>query len=108
VGVESFALSPTTQLMVFAVNTWQPWSSPATNEFDIAVDVDGDGVADYVIVAADDGAIRTGSFSGVLGTFVFSTRSPGASSVGLAQAPTDGSIADMPVIAPQLCRTRGP
>jgi hypothetical protein len=108
VGVQSFALSPTTQLMIFAVNTWKPWSTPSTNEFDISVDVDGDGVADYVIVAADDGAIRTGQFSGVLGTFVFSTRSAGASSIGLAQAPTDGSIALLPVFAAQLCRTGEP
>ncbi len=108
VGVQSFALSPTTQLMIFAVNTWKPWSTPATNEFDISVDVDGDGVADYVIVAADDGAIRTGQFSGVMGTFVFSTRSAGASSIGLATAPTDGSIAELPVFAAQLCRTGEP
>ena len=39
----------------FAVSTYGRWTSAAANEFDIGVDVNGDGVDDYVVFAADQG-----------------------------------------------------
>ena len=59
--------------MVFAVNTHDPWSTPSANEFDIYVDVNNDGHDDYIVIGVDDGLVRTGTSSGVLGTFVVST-----------------------------------
>jgi hypothetical protein len=113
IGVQSFPNGTTADLdrrfLVFAVNTYNRWSNAATNEFDIYVDVDGDGIDDYIIVGADIGAVTTGSFDGRLGSFVFSTRSPGASgTVFLAQAPTDSSTALLPARSSQLCRTGEP
>jgi len=112
IGVQSFP-NPTAadlnrQLLVFAVNTFNRWSNASTNEFDIYVDVDGDGKDDYIIVGVDQGAVQLGSFNGVMGSFVFSTRSPGASIVFLAAAPTDSSTALLPVRSSQLCRTGEP
>jgi hypothetical protein len=43
-----------------------------------------------------------------MGSFVFSTRSPGASLVFLAVAPTDSSTALLPVLSTQLCRKNEP
>jgi minor extracellular serine protease Vpr len=43
-----------------------------------------------------------------LGTFVFSTRSGGASALFFAQAPTDSSTALLPVLTRQLCRAGEP
>ena len=84
VGLQSFpspsATDATRRLLVFGVSTFGRWSNAATNEFDIGVDVDNDGRVDYVVVGADVGAITAGVFDGVMGSFVFSTRSPGASS----------------------------
>jgi minor extracellular serine protease Vpr len=112
IGVQSFpnpsAADPTRQLLVFAVNTFNRWSNASTNEFDIFVDVDGDGKDDYVIVGADQGAVQTGSVNGVMGSFVFSTRSAGASISFLAAAPTDSSTALLPVRSSQLCRAKEP
>ncbi|MGE5097657.1 MAG: S8 family serine peptidase [Betaproteobacteria bacterium] len=112
VGVQSFpspsSSNPTRRLIVFAVNTWNRWSSPSTNEFDISVDVDGDGVDDYVVVGVDEGLVLAGEFNGVMRSFVFSTRSPGASSAFRATAPTDSSIAELPVLSTQLCRANEP
>ena len=79
VGVQSFEWDPTQQLLVFAVNVWDRWSNAASNEFDIAIDVDNDGTVDYFVVGVDIGAVTTGDFNGQMGTFVFSTRSAGAS-----------------------------
>lgn len=108
VGVQAFGWDDTTQLMVFAVNTFDRWSNASTNEFDIYVDVDNDGVDDYVIVGADQGLVTAGDPNGRLGSFVFSTRSAGASLNFLATAPTDSSTALLPVLSSQLCRTGEP
>ena len=53
-------------------------------------------------------AVQLGDFNGIMGSFVFSTRSAGASIQFLATAPTDGSTALLPVLASQLCRTGEP
>ena len=108
IGVQSFPLSATQAIIVFAVNTYDRWSNASQNEFDIYVDVDGDGVDDYIVVGADQGAVQLGDFNGIMGSFVFSTRSAGASIQFLATAPTDGSTALLPVLASQLCRTGEP
>jgi subtilisin family serine protease len=108
VGMQSFAFDATNQLLVFAVNTYNRTSNPSTAEHDIFVDVDGDGKHDYIIVGADQGAVQTGVFNGRLGSFVFSTRSGGASINFLAAAPTDSSTVLLPVLSSQLCRTGEP
>ena len=109
IGVQSFpdpsTADPTRRLLVFAVNTYNRWSNAATNEFDILVDVDGDGRDDYIIAGVDQGAVQLGAFNGLMGSFVFSTRSPGASIVFLAAAPSDSSTALLFVRSSQLCRT---
>jgi len=113
-GVQSFpnpsGADPNRRFLVFAVNGYNRWSNAATNEFDIYVDVDpqnnnGD---DYVIVGVDQGAVQTGSFNGVVGSFVFSTRSGGASIVSLALAPTDGTTEEIALRTSQLCRSGEP
>jgi hypothetical protein len=112
VGVQSFpfgnAADPNRALVVFAVNTMNRWSNASVNEFDIRVDVDGDGVDDYIVVGADQGDIQTGTFNGVMGSFVFSTRSAGASLAFLADAATDGSTVLLPFTSTQMCRAGEP
>ena len=114
VGLQSFPFGttadPTRRLLVFGVSTFGRWSNAATNEFDIDVDVDNDGRVDYVVVGVDVGAVTTptGTFDGVMGSFVFSTRSPGASRVFNATAPHDGTTLLLPFLTSQMCRTGEP
>ena len=108
VGVQSFQWDASSQLMVFAINTFDRWSNASTNEFDIYVDVDGDGVDDYVIVGADYGAITTGDYNGELGSFVFSIRSGRGFIDFMASAPTDSSTALLPVLSSRLCLSGEP
>jgi minor extracellular serine protease Vpr len=113
IGTQSFPfpLTPTdttTQLLVFAVNTFDRWSNASTNEFDIYIDVDGDGVDDYVVVGADQGAITAGDSNGRLGAFVFSLRSGAGFLDFLATAPTDSSTALLPVLSTRLCLPNEP
>ena len=74
------------------------------SEYDIPVDVNGDNAADYTVVGVDQGAVQTGVFNGVMGSFVFSERSGGASIAFLATAPHDSSTILIAVRSAQLCR----
>jgi len=98
VGVQSFPDGANTQL-VFAVNTFGRASNPVTMEYDVLVDVDGDGTPDYDIVAADLGLLTTGSFNGQMATAVFNLSTGAGMLEFLAPAPTDGTTVLMPVIA---------
>jgi minor extracellular serine protease Vpr len=112
IGVQSFAsgtgTDPNRRLMVFAVNTWNRWSNAATNEFDIYLDVDQDGIDDYIVVGVDQGAVQTGTFNGRMASFVFSTRSAGFSLLFFATAPTDSSTALIVARSDQFCRPTEP
>jgi len=112
IGVQSIEWDATTRLLVFAVNTYNRWSNASTNEFDIYVDVNGDGIDDYVVVGADFGAVTTGIFDGRLGSFVFRRLPDGTFGSGsinfFALAPTDSSTALLPLLSSQLCVSGAP
>ncbi len=100
VGVQSYTDPVAGQVLVFAVNTFGRSSNPVTNVYDILVDVDGDGVADYDIEAADLGLLDgSGTFTGTMVTAVFNLNAGGGVLEFLATAPTDGTTVLMPVVA---------
>lgn len=101
-GVQSFPFSATEQLVIFAVNTEEAWSSPSTREFDFFVDVNGDGVEDYAVVGIDIGLITTGAFDGRIAAAVFNLATGAANIDFLAQASTDGSTMLIPVKSSRL------
>jgi minor extracellular serine protease Vpr len=101
VGVQSFDNGPPFgQLMVFAVNTFGSWSNAATNEYDILLDVNGDGVPDFDVIAIDLGFATTGSYNGQVGVVVLNLAT-GAAAVDpyLAYAPTNANTLEVPVVA---------
>ncbi len=51
---------PDGPVIVFAVNTEEAWSAPSTREFDVAIDLDGDGVPDYYVVGDRPGTDHDG------------------------------------------------
>ena len=67
IGVQSFPFNATNQFIGFSVNTYDRWSNPSTNEYDIYVDVNNDGIDDYIVIGVDQGAVQTGTFNGRLG-----------------------------------------
>ena len=108
IGVQSFDIGGGDRLIGFGVSTWHRWSNASTTEFDIFLDVDLDGVDDYIVVGVDHGAISAGAFSGNYSAWVFSTRSPGASTLGSLGPLTDGSSVFLPIVSDQLCRATEP
>jgi minor extracellular serine protease Vpr len=103
VGVQSNPISATNSVLVFAVNTYGRFSNAAQGEYDIYLDVNGDGVPDYVLFVADSGLVTTGrNASGLPGVFLFNLATGTLVQQSFADAPTDGSTVLMPVLASHL------
>ena len=105
-GVQSLATSvctgvadPSDRCLVFAINTWQPWSNAAANEFDVLVDVDKDGTEDYVLFSADDGLVFTGEPNGITDAFVVDLHSNEPIDVFDTVVSADGSTILLPALA---------
>jgi minor extracellular serine protease Vpr len=107
VGAQSFPTTPApsgdgTGFLAFAIATNHRWSNAAMDEFDVFVDVNGDGVPDYDVVAVDYGALTTGDFDGVDAVAVVDESTGQAQVNYLADAPTDSSTIVLPVDFAQL------
>ncbi len=101
-GVQSFA-DAEDALLVFAVNNHDRWSNAATNEFDVEIDIDGDGATDWIVFSYDSGAVRSGSFNGLTEVFLQEVATGGLYAAGFeAVAPTDSSTILLPVWASDL------
>ena len=88
--------------LVFVVNTWAPSTNQSVNEFDILIDNNGDGVADFIVVGFDLGAVLTGSFNGQFGSFTIEASTGNIIDAFLADAPMNGSIIELPALASEL------
>jgi subtilisin family serine protease len=102
VGVQSFPFGPT-ELLVFAINNYDRWSNAAVNEWDININNDADAAPEFTVFAFDSGAIRTGSFNGLLEVFFVNNATGGLFASGfLASSPTDSSTLLLPIRASSL------
>src|SRR5207245_1056530 len=99
VGVQSFNDPANGQILVFAVNTFGRVSNQVDSVYDVLVDLNGDGVADYDIEAADLGLLTGGSTRGQMVVAVFNLATGAGTLEFLATAPTDGSTVLMPLVA---------
>ena len=103
VGVQSNPLGGD-ELLFFAINTFKPWANNAENEFDVLIDINGDGKPDFAVIAADQGSLTGGSPSGQMVTAVFNLNNS-AASPGIqfpVTTPTDGSTMLIPVFASDI------
>ncbi|MCT9818946.1 S8 family serine peptidase [Microbacterium sp. W1N] len=101
-GVQSWA-DGDDQVLVFAVNTHKRWSNAAGIEFDVVLDTNRDGQADWVVFSYDSGAVRADAVNGITEVFAQNVATGALYATGyLAQAPTDSSTILLPVTAAQL------
>lgn len=91
-------------LLVFAVNNHSRWSNAATNEFDVLIDVDGDGEPDFDVFTFDSGYVRTGVFDGTTEVFYSDLHKENDLNAAgfMAFAPTDSSTILLQVVAGDL------
>jgi len=102
VGVQTNLISATDSVMVFAINTFKRFSNSDAAEFDILIDVNGDGKADYDLAALDQGLFEAGTFSGVDITVLVNLATGAAIEEFPVDSPTDGSTVLLPVLASDL------
>jgi minor extracellular serine protease Vpr len=96
VGVQTIPISATDSVLVFAVNTHGRFSNPASGEFDILINVNGNR---FVLFSGDAGNVETGNVNGQIGTFLVNVATHAVFLEPPADGPTDGSIVLMPVFA---------
>src|SRR2546423_1104800 len=99
VGVQSFTDPGLGQILVFAVNTFGRTSNPVTSVYDVLVDVNGDGVPDYDIEAADLGSFTGAGVTGEMAVAVFNLATGAGALEFFATAPTAGTTVLMPLVA---------
>jgi subtilisin family serine protease len=102
VGAQTIPISSTNAIVVFAVNTFQRFSSPTRAEFDVLIDVNGDGKPDYDLVGVDLGLITAGAINGQFAAALINLSTGNGIIRFLADAPTDGSTVLLPMLASDL------
>jgi len=108
VGVQSHpgsfcdtSISDKDRCLIFAINGWHQWSNASAAEFDIAIDTNGDGAPEFVVVSLDLGLLETGSFNGITASFTFDAAG-NVLDAFLADAPLNGSVIELPALASDL------
>jgi len=103
VGVQSNILpGGADSFLVFAVNTYTRFSNAAIAEWDVLIDVNGDGQPDYVLFSGDHGYWINGAFDGTVIDLLYDVNAGTITPLFYADVPTDGSTILMPVYASQL------
>lgn len=87
--------------LFFAINTWGQWSTPSSNEFDVAIDTNGDGKADFIVVGFDLGQFLSGSWDGRYAAFTLEAKGNLVDAF-FADAPENGSTVELPALASDL------
>ena len=109
VGVEALttspdglAIAPADRMLVFALNTWQAWTTPSVNEFDIGINPDSLGVPTYVIGALDHGLVVSGAPDGEEGCFVLRLSDLSITTAAFIKAPNNSSTLQCGVLASSI------
>ena len=98
-GLDGQPLPASDRLLVFAINTWQPWTTAAVDEFDILVNPDASGQPAYVIGALDHGIVTNGTPDGKEGCFVLRVADDTVTDATFSRAPANSSTVRCGVLA---------
>ncbi len=93
--------------LVFAVNTWSPWSNAAADEWDVLIDVDKDGNPDFLVTGYDDGVLFAGDANGMLDALVVDLSSNSLVGGFDATVATNGSTLLLPALASDFGLSKG-
>ena len=98
-GVQAFDLDADNKVVVFAVNTFKAWTTPELQEFDVFVDVNGDGAPDFDIFDIDLGVVSGGDPNGQMIAAILNLNTGDLVADFFAVAPTNSSTILLPVMA---------
>jgi minor extracellular serine protease Vpr len=94
--------------LVFLINTYGSNANQTTVEYDTLVDTNGDGTPDFVVIGVDDGAVfAAGSFDGIMDSVIINAHTGAIVDAFRADAPMNGSIVELPVLASDLGLSAG-
>src|SRR6202035_4541876 len=93
VGVQSIpdGSNPQDRDLVFAINNYGKWANGSVNEYDVAIDTNGDGTPDFIVVGADLGLVTTGTENGIMASFTVDAATGNIVDAFLADSPMNGS-----------------
>lgn len=104
VGVQSIpdGSNPQDRDLVFAINNYGKWANGSVNEYDVAIDTNGDGTPDFIVVGADLGLVTTGTENGIMASFTVEAATGNIVDAFLADSPMNGSTILLPTLASDL------
>ena len=98
----NFGVSDSDRGLVFLINTYGQATNQSVNEYDVLIDTNGDGQADFVVVGFDLGALLTGVADGRYGSFTIDASTGDIIDAFFADAPMNGSTIELPAIASEI------
>ncbi len=90
--------------LIFLINTWGQSTNQSVNEYDVNVDVNGDGKADFIVVGIDLGFVETGVYDGIPASFTVDAKTGAIVDAFFADAPMNGSTIELATMASDLGR----
>jgi minor extracellular serine protease Vpr len=88
--------------MNFLISNVNPSATQAINEYDVLIDTNGDGNADFDVFGADLGAVLSGTFNGQYASFIYDMNKGELVDAWYAEAPMNGSIVELPLLASEI------
>ena len=101
-GMDGQPLPTDVRMLVFAVNTYRPWSSAALNEFDIFIDSDGTSQNTYILSVVDHGVATSGAPDGIPACVVVRFSDLAVVGAAYAKAPANSSTLTCAVLTSTL------
>jgi len=98
----AFGLPDSDRGLVFLINTYGQATNQSVNEYDVLIDTNGDGQADFVVVGFDIGAVLTGVEDGRFGSFTIDASTGDIIDIFFADAPMNGSTIELPAVASEI------
>jgi subtilisin family serine protease len=98
----AFGLPDSDRGLVFLINTYGQATNQSVNEYDVLIDTNGDGQADFVVAGFDLGAVLTGVEDGRYASFTIDASTGDIVNIFFADAPMNGSTIELPAVASDI------
>lgn len=102
VGVTAFPIDSTDSYVLFAINTVNRFSNAAAHEWDINIDLNGDGNPEFIVILANASVLNSTLPNGTLAAAILNPATHVLSQFRFADAPTDGTSIEVLVQASEI------